>query len=98
VPLTGEGRSVAGTVLTMTVRPFDLVPVDTADSLDLSRWSLVESCLGEFQPAQRIEPVGDPPRAIRVWSEGEPEVAPGILRRVEWLVGVSLRIDPTASA
>jgi hypothetical protein len=73
---------------------FDLVPADESSELDLSQWDAILSHLSEFQPATRVEPQEDPPRAIRVWSEGEPEVAPALRARIEALVGTALRVKP----
>jgi hypothetical protein len=76
----------------MDVEVFDLVPVRPGARLDLTDWLKIRFVLGEFQPAERIEVVGDPPEAIRVWGAGPPDVAPAVLARVQELVGTELRI------
>jgi hypothetical protein len=48
--------------------------------------------LMQAQPAERVWLVGDPATAIRVRGSGSPEVAPGILRRIEALAGTRLHV------
>lgn len=77
----------------MDVQVFDLVPVKSGARLDVSNWLKIQFVLSEFQPAERIELVGDPPSAIRVWGPGPPEVAPAVLARVQELVGTELHVQ-----
>lgn len=73
---------------------FDLVSADVCSELDLSQWDAIRFHLSELQPATRVEPQENPPRALRVWSVGEPEVAPALLAHIEALVGTTLRVKP----
>jgi hypothetical protein len=71
----------------------DLVPIG-ARGVDLSRLSSIKHVLYETQPAARVEVLPPPPLGLRVWTWGEPEVAPALLERVEELAGTRLRIRP----
>ena len=46
----------------------------------------------ELQPARSVWPEDLPPRAIRIASCGEAEVAPGLLAEVGRLTGTTLRV------
>lgn len=73
---------------------FDLVPVDASAALSLDRWEGAKFLLMEFQPAKRVELIGDPPDRIRVLSYGQPvTMAPGLLADVSERVGVALRVE-----
>lgn len=57
-------------------------------------WDKIRCHVLEFQPAKRVSLVGEPPTRIRVVSFGDrPDVAPGLLARVEELAGTPLRIE-----
>lgn len=73
---------------------FDLVPESGSLDFDPPTWQKVQFFLLEFQPAKKVRLVeGSVPR-IRVRAFGaDPEVAPGILRRLEELSGTSLRVE-----
>lgn len=76
---------------------FDLVPVNGYLDFRDGDWDRARSQLAEFQPASRVELVGNPPNAIRVHAYGvSAEVAPAILARVCELAGCEL--DVTALA
>jgi hypothetical protein len=71
---------------------FDMVPVESERGVDLSCLDSIKHLLYEFQPAARVEVLPPPPLGLRVWTRGEPEVAPAILERVEHLAGTRLRL------
>lgn len=71
---------------------FDLVPADGEMRLTDDALSKVRFHLSEFQPATKVDVMGDPPR-IRVRAQGKwAEIAPGLLARVEELAGVRLEV------
>lgn len=72
---------------------FDLI-ASPGQTLSLEKWQSVEYFLLEFQPARRVRPAGDPPTAIHVEAVGTPcDIAPGLLAKVEELVGCQLRFE-----
>lgn len=71
---------------------FDLVadrPVVLGD-LDFKR---IQYILLEFQPARRVRLIDGSPTRIRVIGFGGPEVAPGILSKIEEIAGTPFRIE-----
>ena len=74
---------------------FDLVAVDGQITVSANDWIKIQFHLLEFQPASRVRLLGAPPDRIRVWAHGAvPEIAPGLLQRVEELAGTQLTLHP----
>lgn len=77
----------------MTYR-FDLVAERGHFEFAEHAWDKIRFWLSEFQPAAKVDLVGDPPSRIRVIAVGEPaEVAPDLLSRIEVLAGTRFRVD-----
>ena len=73
---------------------FDLVPVSGALDLDKQTWERVQFNLYEFQPAKKVRLVAGLAPHIRVVAYGtQPDVAPGLLARLEELTGTALRVE-----
>lgn len=53
----------------------------------------IEHLLLEFQPARRVRLLDGSPTRIRVVALGGPEVAPGILARIEEVAGASFHLQ-----
>lgn len=71
---------------------FDLLPVGGDLTLDGDVFNRVRYLLLESQPATKVRVLPDPWR-IRVRAQGRPaEVAPGVLARLEELVGTPLTV------
>jgi hypothetical protein len=73
---------------------FTLVPEESAATISNEGLDQIRFLLLEFQPARRVEFIGDPVRAISVSAAGPGvEIAPGVLVALERAAGTRLIIS-----
>jgi hypothetical protein len=73
---------------------FDLVALEGRLQFTEDGWEKAKFHLLEFQPAKSVALEGDPPSRIHVLAFGEyPEIAVGLLTRIEELAGARLRFE-----